>query len=72
MATESTHESTTTHDMLPNTNTHTFLNASSRLGLEQSSGSTDKTKRARHLPHLSSIARRVLAQPVCASAAERN
>ena len=32
--------------MLPNTNTHTFLNASSRLGLEQSSGSTDKTKRA--------------------------
>ena len=25
-----------------------------------------------HLPHLSSVARRVLAQPVCASAAERN
>ena len=26
----------------------------------------------RHLPHLASVARRVLAQPVCASAAERN
>jgi hypothetical protein len=26
----------------------------------------------KHLPHLSSVARRVLAQPVCASAAERN
>ena len=25
-----------------------------------------------HLPHLSSVARRVLAQPICASAAERN
>ena len=26
----------------------------------------------KHLPHLSSVARRVLAQPICASAAERN
>ena len=26
----------------------------------------------KHLPHLASVARRVLAQPVCASAAERN
>eukprot|EP00966_Prymnesium_polylepis_P141524 3268240-Prymnesium_polylepis.1 len=26
----------------------------------------------KHLPHLTAVARRVLAQPVCASAAERN
>ena len=26
----------------------------------------------KHRPHLSSVARRVLAQPICASAAERN
>ena len=26
----------------------------------------------KHIPHITSVARRVLAQPVCASAAERN
>ena len=32
----------------------------------------EESCRARDLPHLSSVARRVLAQPICASAAERN
>ena len=65
--------------MLPNTGTPTHLQQS-RLGLLSTSRSEGQEARgaqdvdgSRPLQHhLSSVARRVLAQPICASAAERN
>ena len=58
--------------MLPNSNTSNFT---SRLGLENAKIMAPAAWWATygcHLPHIASVARRVLAQPVCASAAERN
>ena len=46
--------------------------ASAKRVREERKSNHARSTYGRHLPHITSVARRVLAQPVCASAAERN